>query len=741
MKYRRASGSRSFFRSIWLSIFSLATAVILLGGGCVLLYANHALNEQISAQQSSLLHQYDMALEYQLSTARQSVNSILRNPYIKQMIYLGTDAPFNVFYHAGLSVTELMSNNLLFNSIYVISGRDTAIKTSRLYLGAEDDQLMEEMMYAGAQMNMVPWTSTLGEKTCHHLAVLSPLDMLTLPNDEGGVVINLDLDKLFSAVYAPGQDALLYLVMDGQIVMASNSACIGLALSECRLLDGAADGAIVSGDGVRYYVTTRNNASSGYTLYLLNPSFALFTPIYSAALLIVLACVLLLVIFLMISWRTASHVYQPVKSIIVQMQTQLPQGDDAATEGLSELQLLSRTIRYTSEVVNAYQQDSNIAMLRNFIVNDARLTPDAEAAISRMLHLQQGHDVCLMLFHATSETEDAHIAAEVMHNYLSGFADMLMIQSDDGNLIAVLTVRHDGPVEEETLIHGMTESLRSLPLPDRHAVLCLFAVSGTDHTQLHQTYVQLKNRLPSAAFCPASMVLGPHTEDSLPAACFEPVIRAARSRSNEAYSEALRSALPGCLTVRPEIAYHELTMLALNIEGAVHNQPDGIRDSLKEYQRLHQLLLDQPDYYHLLSVFIQLYQSGMQNVADRGDASEMIVSFISEHYMDPSLSAQNVADALSISSSHLSRVLRKSVNCAFPDLLLRLRMSHALQVLQAQPDLAIADLARQCGFNSASYFASSFKRYYGVTPSSYRLRRLSGDDDGCEAPSPASESL
>ncbi|MDY4140131.1 MAG: helix-turn-helix transcriptional regulator, partial [Eubacteriales bacterium] len=72
---------------------------------------------------------------------------------------------------------------------------------------------------------------------------------------------------------------------------------------------------------------------------------------------------------------------------------------------------------------------------------------------------------------------------------------------------------------------------------------------------------------------------------------------------------------------------------------------------------------------------------------------------------------------------------------------LSLRMSHALQVLQAQPDLAIADLARQCGFNSASYFASSFKRYYGVTPSSYRLRRLSGDDDGCEAPSPASESL
>ena len=584
------------------------------------------------------------------------------------------------------------------------------------------------MMYAGAQVNMVPWTSTLGEKSYHHLAVLSPLDLLTLPNDEGGVIISLDLDKLFSAVYAAGQDALLFMVMDGQIVMASDSGYVGLAREDCALLQGADNGAIVDGKDARYFVTTRSNTSSGYTLYLLNPSFALFTPVYFAAMIIVLVCILLLVIFLMISWRTASHVYQPVKSIIVQTQTQLPQEDAASSEGLSELQLLSRTIRYTSEMVNAYQQDSNIAMLRNCIVNNARLAPDAEAAVSRLLHLQPEHDVCLMLFHATAEPEDARLAAEVMHNFLSGFADMLLMQSDDGNLIAVLTMRHPGPVEEATLIQGMNESLRVLPLPEKHTVMCLFTVAGRDLTLLHQAYVHLKNRLPSATFCPTSMVLGPHAEDVLPAACLEPVLRAVRSRDTDAYANAVRDVLQACMMVRPEIAYHELTMLALRIEGAAHSQPEGVRDSLKEYQRLRQQLLDHPDYHHLLSAFIQLYQNGMQNVADHGDASEMIVNYISEHYMDPSLSAQTVADALSISSSHLSRVLRKSVNCAFPDLLLRLRMSHALQVLQDDPELAIADLARQCGFNSASYFASSFKRYYGVTPSSYRLRRLNGEE-------------
>ena len=110
-----------------------------------------------------------------------------------------------------------------------------------------------------------------------------------------------------------------------------------------------------------------------------------------------------------------------------------------------------------------------------------------------------------MLFHATADPEDTRLAAEVMHNYLSGFADMLMMRSDDMNLIAVLTVRHPGPVEEETLIQGMNELLHALPLPEQHAVLGLFTIAGRDHTQLHQAYVQLKNRLPSAAFCSSSM--------------------------------------------------------------------------------------------------------------------------------------------------------------------------------------------------------------------------------------------
>ena len=56
-------------------------------------------------------------------------------------------------------------------------------------------------------------------------------------------------------------------------------------------------------------------------------------------------------------------------------------------------------------------------------------------------------------------------------------------------------------------------------------------------------------------------------------------------------------------------------------------------------------------------------------------------------------------------------------------MLQKIRLEYAATQLMAKPGISIADLAQQCGFSSASYFAASFKKVYGVTPSNYRLKQ------------------
>ncbi|EFG1059344.1 helix-turn-helix domain-containing protein, partial [Escherichia coli] len=54
----------------------------------------------------------------------------------------------------------------------------------------------------------------------------------------------------------------------------------------------------------------------------------------------------------------------------------------------------------------------------------------------------------------------------------------------------------------------------------------------------------------------------------------------------------------------------------------------------------------------------------------------------------------------------------------FSELLLKERMQYAVQLLSAG-ESRISRVAELCGYASASYFISVFRRYYGITPNQW----------------------
>ena len=57
------------------------------------------------------------------------------------------------------------------------------------------------------------------------------------------------------------------------------------------------------------------------------------------------------------------------------------------------------------------------------------------------------------------------------------------------------------------------------------------------------------------------------------------------------------------------------------------------------------------------------------------------------------------------------------------------RLKKSLSLLDSQPQLTISEVAYMVGFTSPSYFIKSFRELYGFTPSAYRARRQSSDDE------------
>ena len=94
-----------------------------------------------------------------------------------------------------------------------------------------------------------------------------------------------------------------------------------------------------------------------------------------------------------------------------------------------------------------------------------------------------------------------------------------------------------------------------------------------------------------------------------------------------------------------------------------------------------------------------------------------------ELFKNPDLSRPELAKLMGVSLHSFSRIIRAcsgSKNVA--DYINKKRMTHVVRVFREHPNYTIEAVAQDCGIASISTFNRLFKEYYGMSPSSYRLK-------------------
>jgi AraC-like DNA-binding protein len=84
---------------------------------------------------------------------------------------------------------------------------------------------------------------------------------------------------------------------------------------------------------------------------------------------------------------------------------------------------------------------------------------------------------------------------------------------------------------------------------------------------------------------------------------------------------------------------------------------------------------------------------------------------------------RRMAEACSLGVTRFTDYCRRLTNTTPMQHLNRLRLESAAQLLSEPQQLSNAALAEICGFSSARYFATVFRRHFGCTPQQYRLRK------------------
>jgi AraC-like DNA-binding protein/ligand-binding sensor protein len=94
--------------------------------------------------------------------------------------------------------------------------------------------------------------------------------------------------------------------------------------------------------------------------------------------------------------------------------------------------------------------------------------------------------------------------------------------------------------------------------------------------------------------------------------------------------------------------------------------------------------------------------------------------YMAEHFRDP-ISLPEVADQAALSPAYFSRLFKTATGITFTQCVQSLRLAEAKKLLQ-KTDMAISNIAFECGFNNLSYFNELFHKAENCSPSKFRKK-------------------
>lgn len=94
------------------------------------------------------------------------------------------------------------------------------------------------------------------------------------------------------------------------------------------------------------------------------------------------------------------------------------------------------------------------------------------------------------------------------------------------------------------------------------------------------------------------------------------------------------------------------------------------------------------------------------------------IQYVNRHYQE-SISLYEIADAMNVSASYLSRVFNAEMGVSLPYFINELRIRKAKHLL-CETNLKIGEIALQCGMQNVQYFCMKFKQLTAMRPQEYR---------------------
>ncbi|MCR5670596.1 MAG: response regulator [Butyrivibrio sp.] len=99
------------------------------------------------------------------------------------------------------------------------------------------------------------------------------------------------------------------------------------------------------------------------------------------------------------------------------------------------------------------------------------------------------------------------------------------------------------------------------------------------------------------------------------------------------------------------------------------------------------------------------------------------IEYIEDHYMESDFSIGGLAESMSVSEGHISRLFKSETDVSINNYLTKYRIRKAMDYLKDVRE-KVYEVAEKVGYQDIAYFSNTFKKLVGKTPSDYQAKGL-----------------
>ncbi|MFC5403272.1 AraC family transcriptional regulator [Cohnella soli] len=743
---------------LWLTILGLsAIAVMVISMAIFYVFRDNTIQD-IEASDRMMLTNVGTMLSNTIDTTENTIINTYKNPSVKRLIYENSGEWNDTMIATVNNTLSTLSTYSFLNSIYILRESDILYKASNKGIPEEHEPSLKQIVRSERPGKPIPWTyrANSGEAT-HLLSIFIGEKSNKSDGYESVAIGNVDMDMIHRSIFpnAFGDDQEMFVLnKDGTVILHNDMDQFDSDASSKtyirKILNSEADSDYftMNDKGKKYNVGYMYSPKGNY--YIVHKieyglSVAKLTEARNTTL---RYCLLVLLFVLVASLYLSYRIYRPINTIFSNIRglfADVPQ----VSAPTDELQAMANATAKIIENMNNYDKHiENKAAIDLFNLSRNAIKPDEVEEILRKMKLQTliGQDYAIVVLRISNfKPFEEHNTLQAIEYQLRSVGELasegLSVQATSyaypiNNEHAVLIVTDGdkklGDIALQASVEGACETIFQVLGLEIAAGISSVCNDSARMTQLYKEAFQFTNyRL---IFGRRSVIDGEtirtETKNDELAACYMAAIEAVKKMSASDFDKALDRLFAVCVRFPYEGIMKVCTELAIAIaripreiggKGATDKEPD--------YHAIYVQFERFEDFADIRHQFKALYEDASLILSDlNGSNVSAIVSkaihYLADHYNDPDLSANELADKLAITPSYFSKIFKEYTNATFPEYIAHMRLEKAKEMLLAHPNVEILEIGSKVGYNNASYFAAAFKKKYGITPSKYRANSL-----------------